>query len=1233
MTQNEKNTKINDLNLKTFPIVGIGASAGGLEAFEKFFSNMPSDSGMAFILVPHLDPTHKSILNELIRKYTKMNVVEIEDGMDVKPNHAYIIPPNYDLKIEKKKLLLLNPSAPRGLRLPIDFFFRSLAEDQKEKAICIVLSGTGSDGTLGLREIKGREGMVMVQDPASAKYDGMPRSAINSAFVDYILPAEELPEHLIAFVNQTFSSSETKIIKSTLQTKDYLEKIFYLLRTQTGQEFSAYKDNTLLRRIDRRITITKTNTLDKYAIYLETNPKELELLSREFLIGVTNFFRDKEAFKNLQEKVIPELFKNKINDKAIRIWIPACSTGEEAYSIAILINEYKERIKTNLKVQIFGTDIDKLAIEKARQGIYPDGIAVDIPTEYIKKYFNSHDNMLHIKKSIRNDIVFATQNVITDPPFSKMDLISCRNLLIYLIPEIQKKMLLLFHYALNDDGFLFLGNSESITNVISYYNVVEKKGKIFQRKEPLISVVEKERFFPPLIEYKYKTDYQKGPRPHEKISYNEIIENFLLKEYAPPAVIITKDYEILYFHGRTGEFLEPSIGDARLNILDMARAGIRLELTTAIRKAISTKKDVIYKNLRIKTNGTHVSLNLIVKPILEPPLMEGLLMVLFEKILTKPKEESIELKLESIDDLTKQRIKQLEDELSSTKQYLQTTIEELETSNEELKSTNEELQSSNEELQSTNEELQTSKEELQSVNEELMTVNAELEAKIKDLSMLNNDLANLMESTEIGTVFLDIDLNTKRFTPAATKILNLINTDIGRPIQHISSNLKYDNLLTDIQEVLKSLIPKEIDVQDKNDNWYTMKVTPYRTTDNVIDGVVVTFFDITKRKEMERDLLISEAFLNSVIDQSPYATWISDEHGTLIRINQACLSLLNLKEDEVVGIYNILKDNLIEENGHMHLVNSVFNEGKPARFTMIHDRSNLEHTSLDNYPKVILDISIFPISDIYGKITNAVIQELDITEQIRASQIIVESKEKIQQAYNLANFYKDLFAHDMRNILQSMILAVEYYSEYQTEPEKLTQLGDIIEMMKYHLNRGATLIGNIRKLSDLIEEEIELSPIEISEQLNIAIENIRSSFKNKNIKVRHNELSNHIKIIGNELLVDIFDNILNNAVKFTDNEKEIKIDINLTEVQENGTKFIKIEFKDYGVGVEDERKKTLFIRSNGLEITQKGIGMGMGLSLVKKIVDAFGGKIYVEDRIKGEYTKGSIFVVLLKKAQ
>jgi len=1220
-------------NSTNFPIVGIGASAGGLEAFEKFFSNMPSDSGMAFILVPHLDPTHKSILTELIRKYTKMNVVEIEDGMDVKPNHAYIIPPNYDLKIERKKLYILKPSAPRGLRLPIDFFFRTLAEDQKEKAICIVLSGTGTDGTLGLREIKGREGMVMVQDPASAKYDGMPRSAINSAIVDYILPVEELPEQLIAFVEKTFSSIESKVIKPNLQTKDYLEKIFYLLRSHAGHEFSAYKDNTLLRRIDRRITITKTSTIEKYVIYLETNPKELEFLFREILIGVTNFFRDKEAFKHLQEKVIPELFKNKINAKIIRIWIPACSTGEEAYSIAILINEYKERIKKDIKVQIFGTDIDDVAIEKARQGIYPDGVAVDIPTEYIKKYFNLHDNMLQIKKSIRNDIVFATQNVITDPPFSKMDLISCRNLLIYLLSDIQNKMLLLFHYALNDNGFLFLGSSESITKVSSYYRVIEKKWKIFQRKEPLLPIGERERFFPPLIDYNYKADYPLDSGLQEKISYNEIIEEFLLNEYAPPAVIINKEYKILYFHGRTGEFLEPSTGDARLNILDMAREGFRLELTTALRKANSTKKDVIYKNLKVKTNGTSVSLNLIVKPIFEAPMMEGLFMVLFEKILSKPKEESIEIKLESIDDLTKQRIKQLEDELNSTKQSLQTTIEELETSNEELKSTNEELQSSIEELQSTNEELQTSKEELQSVNEELMTVNAELEARIMDLSIANNDLANLMESTEISTIFLDLDFNTNLFTPSATRILNLIDSDIGRPIQHISSNLKYNNLLIDIEEVLKSLIPKEQDVQDNNNNWYTMKITPYRTIDNIINGVVITFFDITKRKEIERDLLISESFLNSVIDQSPYATWISDEHGTLIRINQACLNLLNLNEEEIVGIYNIFKDNLIEEQGHMHLVNSVYNEGKAARFTMVYDRSNLENISIEKYPKVIVDISIFPILDIYGKITNAVIQEIDITERTRTNQIIVESKEKIQEAYNLANFYKDLFAHDMRNILQSMVLAVEYYSKFRDDPEQLKELGDISEILKYHLNRGSTLIGNIKKLSDINEEERELSPIEISGQLITAVENIKTSFKKRNIKIDFNEFSNDIKVIGNELLAEIFDNILNNAVKFNNNETEVKIDINISKVQDNGTKFIKIEFKDYGEGVEDEKKKTLFEKTYNRDKTHKRMGMGMGLSLVKKIVDTFGGKIFIENRIEGDYTKGSNFVLLLKEAQ
>ncbi|MFX1258887.1 MAG: chemotaxis protein CheB [Promethearchaeota archaeon] len=904
----EENTD-NDSNEASFgfPVVGIGASAGGLEAFEQFFSNIPIDTGMAFILITHLDPTHKSILSDLIRRYTRINVVEAEENMQIKPNCAYIIPPNRNMTISKGRLHLSEQSISRGIRLPIDHFFRSLATDLKEKAIGIILSGSGTDGTLGLREIKGIGGMTMVQNPESAKYNGMPRSAINNVPVDYILPTNKLPEKLIAYVKNTFYKAKSEIVDSPLDFKDYLKHIFDLLRFQTGHDFSAYKENTLIRRIERRMTISHFTQIANYIKYLKENPSELKSLIGDLLIGVTNFFRDKEAFISFQEKVIPVLFKNKSLNQRIRVWIPACSTGEEAYSVAIMIQEQVNLLKKDYKIQIFATDIDDKAIEKARLGIYPNSIAVDVSAERLKKFFILKNEFYQIKKSIRDNIVFAVQNVISDPPFSNVDLICCRNFLIYLVPEIQKKLLSLFYYSLNPSGFLFLGNSESVSGFSNFLHVIDRKWKIFQKKEITISSNRIIKHFPPLVHNNFKKNLSGSPKENRKISYRDLMEKLLLKAYSPPSVIIDENNNILYVYGHTGKFLEPSIGKANLNILKMARNNLKMELNMSIRKVSLKKKEVRAQNLKVQINGDSILINLIVSPIYGVASMSGLKLVRFEEISSERAKIKKKIITESPKDINLKRIKQLEEELKATKQTLQTTIEELETSNEELKSTNEELQSTNEELQSTNEELQTSKEELQSLNEELNTVNAELDFKITELTQSNDNMKNLLDSLEIGTIFLDSQFNIKFFTPPSTEILNLIITDIGRPIHHISSNLRYNQLLIDVQNVLKSLIPKEIDVQTNNNNWFTMRIIPYRTIENVINGIVITFININKRKRAEQKVQEARKYAENIVNTIREPLIILDQELRVLTANKSFYKIFQVSPGETENrfIYNL----------------------------------------------------------------------------------------------------------------------------------------------------------------------------------------------------------------------------------------------------------------------------------------------------------------------------------------
>ena len=849
----------------TFPIVGIGASAGGLAAFEAFFSGMPADTdpGMAFVLVQHLAPDHKSILTELIRRYTRMQVFEVEDGMVVQPNCAYIIPPGRDMAFLNGALQLLEPISPRGQRLPIDFFFRSLAQDQHERAICVVLSGTGSDGTLGVRAIKGEGGMVMAQNPSSTEYDGMPRSAIGTGLVDYELPPAEMPAQIIAYVSHAFGKRPRPDDAPEPILENALKKAFILLRAQTGFDFSQYKPNTIHRRVERRMAVHQIATLEGYVKFLQQTPVEVEALFRDLLIGVTNFFRDPEVFKALDEQVVAKLFANKVAGGSIRVWVPGCSTGEEAYSIAILLTERQETLKQSFQVQVFATDIDSQAIATARTGVYPASIAVDISPERLARYFTIEPggDKYRVNKAIRDILVFSEQSVIKDPPFSKLDMISCRNLLIYMGSELQKKIIPLFHYALNPNGFLFLGTSETVGEFNDLFDGLDRKAKIYQRKEDFHRVQRTllGRFLPPMIMPEEKPVAGKKSTSRKQ-SLRELTEQTLLAQIAPAAALVNNRGDILYLHGRTGRFLEPSAGEADVNnILKMAREGLRRELTTALQQAVVTHELVRRPGLRVKTNGDFTLVNLSVRPVansrsvaIETPLY----IVLLEDAppVTAPSlvpaTTSHKPSAEDVD----ARIAALKRELRTKEEYLQTANEELETANEEMKSSNEEMQSVNEELQSTNEELETSKEELQSVNEELNTVNTELQAKVTDLSRVNNDMNNLLGGTGIGTVFVDQQLRILRFTPAVTKMINLIQSDVGRPVGHIVSNLvNYSALVADAQSVLDSLIAKEVEVQTTAGQWFTLRILPYRTLDHVIEGVVISFIDITKWKQVKNE--------------------------------------------------------------------------------------------------------------------------------------------------------------------------------------------------------------------------------------------------------------------------------------------------------------------------------------------------------------------------------------------
>jgi two-component system CheB/CheR fusion protein len=844
-------------------IVGMGASAGGLEAFEQFFSHLPLDTGLAFVLVPHLEPTHKGMMPELLGRHTKMPVVEVEDGMKVQPNHVYVIPPNADLAILHGKLQVLEPVAPRGQRMAIDFFFRHLAADQKEKAIGIILSGMGSDGTLGLKAIKENLGMVMVQDPASAKYDSMPRSAINTGMADYIAAAQELPAKLVQYFTHAPAARE-KHVPAEGEPTAALEKVFVLLRAHTGNDFSCYKNSTVGRRIERRMSVHQFDSLPRYVRFLQENPQEVELLYKELLIGVTNFFRDPGLFDFLKEKAIPQLLQDRPKGNPVRVWSPGCSTGEETYSLAIVLKECSEELKSQggPTIQIFGTDLDKDAIDKARRGTFCAGIAADVSPERLARFFDHEDESYRIKKEVRDLVVFAPQNLLVDPPFTKVDILCCRNLLIYVNAETQQKLLPLMHYALNPGGLLILGTAEGTGGSDRLFSTLDKKWRVFQRRELLerprleirLSVLPRERVG--------AAEPKTPGEPDMDITY--AAQRALLDCYGPSSVVVNSEGDILYVNGRTGKYLEPSSGKVNNNVFAMAREGLREELGAALHNAATRKTTVATSGVRVKSNGGSTTINLTVRPLAQPAALQAMFLVVFEEAVADRSETAAKNGPKPSEPAAEPT--ELEDELRYARERLQATAEEMEVTQEELRSANEELQSNNEELQSSNEELNSSKEELQSLNEEMQTVNAELQMKIEELSQSNSDMKNLLYGSEVATIFLDNDLCVNRFTPQATQVVNLAASDVGRPLGHFTTNLKYDRLVQDAREVKDTLVPKETQVQASDGRWYNMRVLTYRTVENVIAGVVMTFADITAIKQLEESLRQHQVELQAARD-------------------------------------------------------------------------------------------------------------------------------------------------------------------------------------------------------------------------------------------------------------------------------------------------------------------------------------------------------------------------------
>ncbi|MFW6218582.1 MAG: chemotaxis protein CheB [Bacteroidota bacterium] len=1051
-------TLINQQSENEHFYVGIGASAGGLEALQEFFKHMPSDTGLIFIIIQHLSPDYKSLMNELLSRYTSMKIKIVEDGIRLEPNTVFLIPPKKNMTIFNDQLYLKDFPQKQGLNLPIDIFFRSLAEEKGKRSIGIILSGTGSDGTLGIRAIKEAGGMVMVQDDRSAKFDGMPRSSIATGLVDYVLTVDKMPRGILNYIKHPFIKKSSSTSNDIAHNEDALSLILKIIRDKVGVDFTFYKPNTILRRLEKRISINQIKNIETYVDFLMQSPFETKVLYKELLIGVTQFFRDKEAFELLREKAIPQVFQTKKKDDPVRFWCVATSTGEEAYSLAILISEYMEENDIHAEVKIFATDLDKESIEYAGNGLYPASIVADVGEERIARFFMKHPSGYQVREKIRKMVVFAVHNVIKDPPFSRIDMISCRNMLIYLNASMQKKIISMFYFALRVKGILFLGSSESLGELSDGFEVINNRWKIFQYKKGFKPPVTNNFLLPP--DQTHRRLYQ----AHDLLFDNQINQHLIynlydeiMGSYLPPSIILNDKFEIIHIVKDINRFISIPTGKLTYNILKMVRPELSVVISNIVSRVQKEKKPFTFRDILITEGEKQVHFNIGARQLEDKKSGIHYYFITFEeKELPEGKQSSsepIDMKSSYAD-----KFREMEKELQYTRENLQATVEELETSNEELQSTNEELIASNEELQSTNEELQ-------SVNEELYTVNSEYQNKIEELTRANNDINNLLNNTELGTLFLDTKLRIRKFTPLIKKVINLMDMDIGRPITHISMKAEYPHFLADIEKVLDTLQTITRDISDGKENYYNVKILPYRTIENVIDGVVITIYDISPLKEAEQKLERERSLLIRILENSPVAEVILNERGDFTFANKYAEKTLRINnEDLKKRKYNNLNFKMLDINGKRMPDNDL-----PFQI-LLNTRKNIHDImqvlEFPDKTRITIRINGAPIFDDKGNVTGAVFSFEDITSNLKVQKEMETNLELLMRVLDnspvgkiMVNsqgiiHYANKNAMKLLCIIKEDIGKKNFMNEYKLEDERHQLLEQWAHPFQYIKNKN-----------------------------------------------------------------------------------------------------------------------------------------------------------------------------------
>jgi two-component system CheB/CheR fusion protein len=1215
-----------------FPIVGVGASAGGLEAFRELLNHLPTDIGIALVLVQHLDPKHESMLAELLSRSTKMAVSEVQDRMTLAPNHIFVIPRNRDMTIRGGVLRLTPRASSRSPHHSIDAFFRSLAEDQKNRAIGVILSGTASDGTLGLEAIKAEGGITFAQDTESAKYDGMPRSAIASGCVDFVLPPAGIAKELARISSHPYlvadKLSTTVELEAESKGQDGFKRILNILAKASGVDFTLYKGNTLNRRMMRRMMLNRSDGYDQYARYLNGHPQEVENLYQDILINVTRFFRDPETFELLKKKIFPRVLERRSHDDPVRIWVPGCSTGEEAYSIAMAFVEFAGEQASHIPVQIFATDVNDRAVAKARNGFYEKNITADVTPERLRRFFTEDNGGYRVSKPIRDMCVFAKQNVLFDPPFSRMDLISCRNLLIYLEPAAQTKVLPVFHYALKPHGFLWLGSSETIGAATDLFEVEDKKNRIYSKKRATHRVGFD--FANVMLAQQTSELRPVGIKAAAERSTDEAValkeaDKLILSRFAPGSVLVSDELEIVQFRGRTAPYLEPPSGKASLNLLKMAREGLLNGLRTAINKARKGRDAVRREDLTVKYEGRYLTVNLEVIPIKRSGSTDRFFLVLFEPVDSEPVKKtkgSSVTKRAARSKSNISRVSQLEHELDATSEYLQSVVEQYEAANEELQSANEEVQSSNEELQSINEELETAKEELESSNEELTTVNDELQNRNVELGRANSDLINLLDSIHMPLVMLDNQLRIRRFNTSAEKSLNLITTDIGRQITDIKTNIDRPDLTDIITEVIDTVTVKELEVQDTHGRWYLMRIRPYKTIENKIDGATVMLIDIEALKLHEKEIQESREYAEAIVETVLDPLIILDENLRVHAANDSFYETFKVTPQETVGrlIYELGSGQWDIQPLRTLLTNVLESAEEFSGFEVSFDFPSICRMTVQLNAREVRQgagkrrLILLGIRDVTAEKE----MEEGRTELVRAQAARVAAED--------ANRIKDEFLAICSHELRAPLSAIQGWAEILTRrdfDEETSRHG--LEIILRNVQAQTQIIRDLLDVSRVIAGKLQLviTPVELVPLMEAAVESARPSAEAKDIKLSASFDRSIDMVFGDAVrLQQIVMNLISNAVKFTPVGGAVDV-----RLQREDDRFA-IVVRDTGVGIEPEFLPHVFelFRQADSRTTRRFGGLGLGLAIVRNLTTMHGGTVRAASDGLG---KGSTFEVIL----